>query len=63
MPLNDCRIIELPKITDIRGNLSFIEGGRHIPFEIKRVYYLYNEKYSDRSLRLNKERLALFIVI
>jgi len=36
------RIIELPKIADPRGNLSFIEGGRHIPFEIKRVFYLYD---------------------
>ena len=33
-------MIELPKIHDPRGNLTFIEGGRHIPFEIKRVYYL-----------------------
>jgi len=39
--LKDCCIIELPKITDPRGNLTFIEGKRHIPFEIKRVYYLY----------------------
>lgn len=36
------RIIELPKIHDPRGNLTFIEGGRHIPFDIKRVYYLYD---------------------
>lgn len=36
------RIIELPKIHDPRGNLTFVEGGRHIPFEIKRVYYLYD---------------------
>ena len=36
------QIIELPKISDPRGNLSFIEGGRHVPFEIKRVYYLYD---------------------
>ncbi|EEF26989.1 conserved hypothetical protein [Ricinus communis] len=42
MPLNDCRIIELPKITDPRGNLTFVEGDHHIPFDIKRVYYLYD---------------------
>ena len=35
-------MIELPKIHDPRGNLTFVEGGRHIPFEIKRVYYLYD---------------------
>lgn len=42
MPLADCRIIELPKISDPRGNLTFIEGGQHIPFPIERVYYLYD---------------------
>lgn len=35
-------LIELPIITDPRGDLTFIEGGRHVPFEIRRVYYLYN---------------------
>jgi oxalate decarboxylase/phosphoglucose isomerase-like protein (cupin superfamily) len=38
----DCRLINLPKVADPRGNLTFIEGGRHVPFEIKRVYYLYD---------------------
>ena len=42
MPLKDCRIIELPKISDPRGNLTFIEGSQHIPFDIKRAYYLYD---------------------
>jgi len=42
MSISDCRIIDLPKVTDARGNLTFVEGGRHIPFEIKRVYYLYD---------------------
>lgn len=42
MGIERCRIIELPKIADPRGNLSFIEGGTHVPFEIKRVYYLYD---------------------
>lgn len=42
MGLQDCRLIELPRITDPRGNLTFIEGENHIPFEIKRVYYLYD---------------------
>jgi dTDP-4-dehydrorhamnose 3,5-epimerase-like enzyme len=40
--LTDCKLIDLPKIADPRGNLTFIEGGRHVPFEIKRVYYLYD---------------------
>lgn len=42
MGLQDSHIIELPKISDPRGNLSFIEGNRHVPFEIKRIYYLYD---------------------
>lgn len=42
MPIEDCRMIELPKIIDPRGNLTFIEGSRHVPFEIKRVFYLYD---------------------
>jgi hypothetical protein len=42
MSLSKCGIIDLPKISDPRGNLTFIEGERHIPFEIKRVYYLYD---------------------
>ena len=36
------RIIDLPKIKDKRGNLSFIEGENHIPFEINRVYWIYD---------------------
>ncbi len=40
--VDDCRIIDLPKISDPRGNLTFIESSRHIPFDIKRVYYLYD---------------------
>ncbi len=42
MAIEDCRLIDLPKIADPRGNLTFVEGTRHIPFEIKRVYYLYD---------------------
>ena len=37
-----CRLIDLPRVTDGRGNLTFLESGRHVPFEIKRVYYLYD---------------------
>jgi dTDP-4-dehydrorhamnose 3,5-epimerase-like enzyme len=37
-----CRILQLPKIADVRGNLSFVEGERHIPFPIRRVYWIYD---------------------
>lgn len=40
--IEKCEIIVLPKISDPRGNLTFIEGNKHIPFEIKRTYYLYD---------------------
>lgn len=42
MSIERCRIIDLPRINDPRGNLTFIEGGRHVPFDIRRVYYLYD---------------------
>jgi len=42
MSILDCKIVQLPKIQDQRGNLTFIESDRHIPFDIKRVYYLYD---------------------
>ncbi len=40
--VDDCKLIELPKMSDPRGNLTFLEGEKHIPFSIKRVFYLYD---------------------
>ena len=40
--IEDVRIIELPKFLDARGNLSFAEQNNHIPFEIKRTYWIYD---------------------
>lgn len=42
MSIQDCHRIDLPKINDERGNLTFIEAGRHVPFAIERVFYLYD---------------------
>ncbi len=42
MNLNNYKLIDLPKIADTRGNLTFVEGGRHVPFDIKRIFYLYD---------------------
>lgn len=42
MSVDEARIIELPKFLDVRGNLSFAEQYTHIPFEIRRVYWLYD---------------------
>lgn len=45
MPLakiDDCAVVALPRVLDPRGSLTFLEGGRHVPFEIRRVFYLYD---------------------
>ena len=42
MAPHGCRLIDLPRIAEPRGNLTFVENGRHIPFDIRRVYYLYD---------------------
>lgn len=42
MQLEKCQIFNLPIISDPRGNLTFVEASRHIPFDFKRVYYLYD---------------------
>lgn len=64
MSINNCRIVDLPKITDPRGNLSFIEGKKHVPFEIKRVYYLYDVPGgADRGGHSHKELEQMIIAI
>lgn len=42
MDISDVRLVELPRIMDPRGNLSFVEQGNHIPFEIRRTYWIYD---------------------
>lgn len=42
MNIEKCKLLDLPKISDPRGSLTFIEGGAHVPFDIERVYYLYD---------------------
>jgi len=39
---DDCRLVDLPKIHDPRGNLTFIESGKHVPFEIARAFWIYD---------------------
>jgi len=61
--INDVQIIEIPKIHDRRGNLSVIEGNT-IPFELKRVYYLYDvPSGSERGGHSHKEQQELLIAI
>ena len=64
MSLDQCRIIELPKMSDPRGNLTFVEGGNHIPFEIKRVYYLYDVPGgADRGAHGHRELRQLIVAV
>lgn len=42
MGLENVKMIDLPRITDPRGNLSVVQGGSHIPFDIRRIFYLYD---------------------
>lgn len=59
MTISDCKIIELPKFLDARGNLSFAEQLNHIPFEIKRTYWIYDvpggEERGGHAFIQNKE--------
>ena len=53
------KIINLPKILDERGNLSFLEETKHIPFEIKRTYWIYDvpggETRGGHAYKTNQE--------
>ncbi len=42
MTIDLCQLIDLKKFADPRGNLVFVEGNQHIPFDVKRIYYLYD---------------------
>jgi dTDP-4-dehydrorhamnose 3,5-epimerase-like enzyme len=61
MTVEDVKIIELPKILDARGNLSFAEQNNHIPFEIKRTYWIYDvpggESRGGHAFRKNEEMI------
>ena len=59
MTIDDCKIIELPRFLDARGNLSFVEQLNHIPFEIKRTYWIYDvpggEERGGHAFKENQE--------
>ena len=57
--IEDVKIVQLPKFLDARGNLSFVEQSNHIPFEIKRTYWIYDvpggEERGGHAYRTNDE--------
>jgi len=62
--VEDVRIIELPKLLDDRGNLSFVEQNNHIPFEIKRTYWIYDVPGGeDRGGHAFKENQEVVIAL
>ena len=60
--VHDSRLIDLPRILDPRGNLTFIEEGRQIPFDLKRVFYLYDVPGGEtRAGHANRELQQLIV--
>ena len=59
--VHECRIIDIRKYTDNRGYLSVIEGGMDIPFEIKRIYYLYMVPEAARGAHAHKQLQQLLV--
>lgn len=59
MTVEDVKIVELPRFLDVRGNLSFVEQNKHIPFEIKRTYWIYDvpggENRGGHAYKWNQE--------
>lgn len=64
MSVHSCRLIDLPQFQDVRGDLSFVEGEKHVPFAIRRIYYLYNmSRDAERGAHGHKELEQLIIPI
>ncbi|AGY54101.1 WxcM Domain-Containing Protein [Bacteroidales bacterium CF] len=59
MTIAECKLIDLPKFLDSRGNLSFVENYTHVPFEIIRAYWIYDvpggEKRDGHAYKENQE--------
>lgn len=59
-----CHLIDIPKIADSRGNLSFVQNSDQIPFDIKRVYYLYDiPSGAERGGHAHRDLEQLMIAI
>ena len=64
MSISNCRIIKIPSFSDFRGKLAFFEGNNQIPFEIRRIYYIYDVPINlDRGNHAHKKLEQVFIAI
>lgn len=64
MTIDDCRMIEFPRMVDPEGSLTFIEGERHVPFELKRVFYIYDVPTAEsRGAHAHKELQQVLICL
>ncbi|HEX7083914.1 MAG TPA: FdtA/QdtA family cupin domain-containing protein [Gaiellaceae bacterium] len=64
MCLDRCQLVELPRVNDARGNLTFIESERHVDFQIRRVYYLYDVPGgAERGGHAHKQLHQLFVAM
>lgn len=62
MTLQNCKLTELPKFSDQRGSLSIVEAHNQVPFEIKRVFYLYDMPNAVKRGAHGHKRLQQFII-
>ena len=60
--IHDCRIVDLPKIVDPRGNLTFVETGRNIPFAILRTYWIYDVPGGEKRGGHAYQELEEFVI-
>lgn len=60
--INDCRFVSLPRVIDPRGSLTFLEGARHVPFDIRRVFYLYDVPTEEGRGAHAHRKLTQFLV-
>jgi oxalate decarboxylase/phosphoglucose isomerase-like protein (cupin superfamily) len=62
LKINQSKLVDLPKIPDLRGNLSFIEEDTHLPFKIRRVYWIYDvpggQHRGGHSFRMTEELIV-----
>ncbi len=60
--IDECKIVQLPKIEDPRGNLTFMEGNNQIPFDIKRIFYIYDVPTGESRGAHAHHNLKQFII-